>query len=128
MLLQSLRALYLASGGPGSIWKYFEALVRSTVLSGRFACGFRTHLHFADVGMISRRTSSVPKKDVVSPDCSTVIRGTPRLVAGAPRLVVGAPRCSQVQLKASVSVQSTLGFDHPGILVRQLSHTPRGFE
>jgi len=26
------------------------------------------------------------------PDCSTVIRGAPRLVAGAPRLVVSAPR------------------------------------
>ena len=25
------------------------------------------------------------------PDCSTVIRGAPRIVAGAPRLVVGAP-------------------------------------
>jgi len=36
------------------------------------------------------------------PDCSTVVRGAPRLVAGAPspvagtpRLVTGAPRCSQ---------------------------------
>jgi hypothetical protein len=66
------------------------------------------------------------------PDFSTVIwgaprlvAGAPRLVAGAPRLVIGAPRCSQVHLKASASVQSTLGFDHPGILVRQLSDTPR---
>jgi len=29
------------------------------------------------------------------PDCSTVIRGVPRLVVGAPRLVAGALRCSQ---------------------------------
>jgi len=50
MLLQSLRALFLASGGPGSIWNYMRAPVRSTGVSGRFACGFRTDLHFADVG------------------------------------------------------------------------------
>ena len=49
MLLQSLRALCFAPGGPGSIWKYIVALVRSTGVSGRFACGFRTNLHFADV-------------------------------------------------------------------------------
>ena len=53
------------------------------------------------------------------PDCSTVIQDAPRLVASA-------PRCSQLHLKATVSVQSTLKFDHPGILVRQLSDTPRG--
>jgi len=50
MLLQSLRALCKAPGGPGSIWKYLEALVRATGVSGRFACCFRTDLHFADVG------------------------------------------------------------------------------
>jgi len=49
MLLQSLRAHCKASGGPGSIWKYLEAQVRATGVSGRFACGFRTDLHFADV-------------------------------------------------------------------------------
>jgi len=49
MLLQSLRALCLAPGGPGSIWKNLEALVRATGVSGRCACGFRTDLHFADV-------------------------------------------------------------------------------
>jgi len=38
--------------------------------------------------MISRRTSSVPKEDVVFSDCSTVSRDAPRLVAGA-------LRCSQ---------------------------------
>jgi hypothetical protein len=49
MLLQSLRALCLAPGGPGSTWKYLEALVRSTGVSGRFACDFQTELHFAYV-------------------------------------------------------------------------------
>ena len=48
MLLQCLRALCEAPGGPGSIWKYLEALVRATGESGRFACGFRTDLYFAD--------------------------------------------------------------------------------
>jgi hypothetical protein len=49
MLLQSLRALCKPRGGAGSIWKYLEALVRATGVSGRFAYGFRTDLHFADV-------------------------------------------------------------------------------
>jgi len=49
MLWQSMRALYLAPGGPGSIWNYLGAPVRSTRVSRRFACGFRTDLHFADV-------------------------------------------------------------------------------
>jgi hypothetical protein len=48
MLLQSLRALCFAPGGPGSIWNYFGAPVRSTGVTGRVACGFRTDLHFAD--------------------------------------------------------------------------------
>jgi len=51
MLLQSLRALCFAPGGPGSIWNYLGAPVRTTGLSGRFACGFRTDLHFADEGI-----------------------------------------------------------------------------
>jgi hypothetical protein len=49
MLFQSLRALCLAPGGPGSIWNHLGAPVRSTGVSGMFACGFRTDLHFADV-------------------------------------------------------------------------------
>jgi len=48
-LLQSLRALCLAPGGSGSVWKYLEALVMSPGVSGRIACSFRTELHFADV-------------------------------------------------------------------------------
>jgi len=51
MLLQNLRALSKAPGGAGSIWKYFEALARATGVSGRFAYGFRTELHFADDGV-----------------------------------------------------------------------------
>jgi len=34
--------------------------------------------------------------------------------------------CFQVHLKSTGSVQSTLGFDHPGILVWQLWNNPRG--
>jgi len=48
MLLQSLRALYLAPGGYGSIQKYLEAMVRLPGVSGRIVCGFQTDLHFAD--------------------------------------------------------------------------------
>jgi len=57
MLLQSLRALCFAPGGPGSIWNYLRAPVRSTGVSGRFACGFRTDLHFADVKSRSAATN-----------------------------------------------------------------------
>jgi len=49
MLLQSLRALCEAPRGPGCIWKYLEAILRATGVSGRFACGFCTDLHFANV-------------------------------------------------------------------------------
>ena len=48
MILQSLRARFKAPGGAGSIWKYLEALVRATGVSGRVAYGFRTELHCAD--------------------------------------------------------------------------------
>jgi len=57
MLLQSLRALYLAPGKPGSIWIYFRAPVRSTGGSGRIGCGFRTDLHCADVLHITSNSS-----------------------------------------------------------------------
>jgi hypothetical protein len=49
MLLQSLSVLCKAPGGDGSIWKYLEALVWATGVSGRFVFGFQTELHFADV-------------------------------------------------------------------------------
>jgi len=63
---------------------------------------------------------------VVLPGLSLALPGAPRLVVSSNRLVAGVPRCSQVHLKATALVQSTLGFDHPRILVRQLSDTPRG--
>jgi len=56
MLFQSLRALCLAPRGPGSIWNHLGELVRSTGVSGRFACGFWTDLHFTDVVSSSRRS------------------------------------------------------------------------
>jgi len=49
ILLQSPRALCNAPGGAERMWKYLEALVRATGVSGRFAYGFWTELHFADV-------------------------------------------------------------------------------
>ena len=49
MLLQSLKALRQAPGGAGSIWKYLESLARASGVFWRFASGFRTELHLADV-------------------------------------------------------------------------------
>jgi hypothetical protein len=48
ILLQSLRALCLAAGGPESIRIYSDVLVRLTGVCGRLVCGFRTDLHCAD--------------------------------------------------------------------------------
>jgi hypothetical protein len=48
MLLQSLRALCKAPGGAASIWKYLEALVSATRVSGRLQYSFQTDFHFAD--------------------------------------------------------------------------------
>jgi len=61
MLLQSPRALCLAPGRSGSIWKYLEALVRSAGVSGRIACCFRTDLHFADVLEYGDISTNVPQ-------------------------------------------------------------------
>jgi len=49
IILQSLRALYFAPVGPGSIWKNLEALVRSTEVSKYIACGFQKNSNFAHV-------------------------------------------------------------------------------
>jgi len=68
MLFQSLRALCLAPGGPGSIWNHLGALVRSTGVSGRVACGFRTDLHFADVCTFPHFLSGLP-----SATCNCII-------------------------------------------------------
>jgi hypothetical protein len=38
----------LSSREPGSIWNYLGVQVRSAGVPGRFACDFRTDLHFAD--------------------------------------------------------------------------------
>jgi len=72
------------------------------------------------------RSQASRRRYQVLPGMSPALPGALRLVVGAPRLVAGAPRYSQVHLKATASVQLTVGFDHPGILVRQLSDTPRG--
>jgi len=49
MLWQRLREPSLAPGEAASIWNYLGAPVRSSGVCRRFACGFRTDLHFADV-------------------------------------------------------------------------------
>jgi hypothetical protein len=65
MLLRSLRALCFAPGGPGSIWNYLGAPVRSTGVSGSFACGFRTDLHFADTG--APPPEDTPEQETIDP-------------------------------------------------------------
>jgi len=60
MLLQSLRALCKVPGGAGSIKKYSKALARATGVSGRFAYGFQTELHFTDEVAICAENVVVP--------------------------------------------------------------------
>jgi len=75
MLLQSLRALCLAPGGSGSVWKYLEALVRLPGVSGRIAWGFRTELHFADEDAhlkIIRKTGSRKNKKQHAVGCEYI--------------------------------------------------------
>jgi hypothetical protein len=66
------------------------------------------------------------------PGVSSALSGLSPALPGAPLVVIRPPICSQifrwcsqVHLKAAASVQSTPGFAHPGIPVRQLPHTPR---
>jgi len=60
MRLQSLRALYFARRGPGSIRKFSAVLVRSTGVSGRFGSGFQTGLRFTDVPILVSLLDSFP--------------------------------------------------------------------
>jgi hypothetical protein len=53
MLLQTRKLLCQAPEGARSILKYLEALARATGVSGRFAYGLLTELHFVD-GLIFR--------------------------------------------------------------------------
>jgi len=52
MHLQSQWGLCVAPGGPGSIGNYFDALVRSTGVSGRLVYCSQINLHFADLGLV----------------------------------------------------------------------------
>jgi len=62
MILQSLRALCLAPGGPRSIWNSLGAPVRSAGVTGMYGCGFRTDLHFADVQRNHMHIRTAPTK------------------------------------------------------------------
>jgi len=88
------------------------------------------------VAMILRRATAVfTKKTLFFPGCSVVIllarpnlspaiSGAPRLVVGPPKLVTGSPRCSQLHLVATALVQSTLGFDHAGMVLAEVRGYP----
>ena len=49
------------------IWNYLGPLVRSTRVSGRFACGFQTILYFADDDWVMKVVQRVLKPCVL--DC-----------------------------------------------------------
>jgi hypothetical protein len=56
MLLMSFRAIWFPTERSRSNWKYLEALVRFTRVSGRFGWGYRTDLHFAKEGIPATKT------------------------------------------------------------------------
>jgi hypothetical protein len=58
MLLQSLRTICTTAGEPRSIWQYLGGLALFTGVSGRFACNFRTDLHFADIWNLAEALKS----------------------------------------------------------------------
>jgi len=94
MLLQSLRALCKAPGGSGSIWKYLEALVRATGVSGRFACGFRTDLHFAGASSLNNSRVADITQCVASTPSATLRQSinTPTATPGTSSHSTPAPR------------------------------------
>lgn len=57
MILDSLRAYCKTPGGPGSILRCSNELVRATGVSGRIVYGVGTNLHFANVGIQSSERS-----------------------------------------------------------------------
>jgi len=59
------------------------------------------------------------------PGLSPVIPGTPLVVTRFPICSQSCHQCSKIYLKANAFVQSTLGFNHPGILIWHLPNTPR---
>jgi len=56
-----MTALSDMPGGPGRIWNYLQALVRSTGVSGRFAYGTQTDIHLADLWVIGHRLCTLVK-------------------------------------------------------------------
>jgi len=61
-LAQSESILKGSSGG-WNIWKYLEALARATGVSERFAYGFRTKLHSADVPLADHEVLIPPSSN-----------------------------------------------------------------
>jgi len=92
--------------------------------------------------MISRRTSSVSKEDVVflrllycdsrcsqtCRRCSQVCRRCSQVFPGAPRLVVGAPSYSESRQECPCSVWYSPEIDASKFTLHILSGTPGGFQ
>jgi hypothetical protein len=75
MLVQSLRALSLSPGGPGSIWKYLDALVSSTGVSGRHVCGLQADVNFLMLRWSSGRVTSATDMKIALSQWSAEVTG-----------------------------------------------------
>jgi len=72
MLLQSLTALCNAPGGAGSIWKYLEALVRATGVSGRLAYISKMYFSLWKTPVVSERIWSANLEASISGEYQTL--------------------------------------------------------
>jgi len=121
MLWQSLSTLCKAPGGAGSIWKYLEAVVRATRVSGRFAYSFRTELHFPDV---------VPRSNLLCPQSSTFcVDPAPACDASSSSSAHTsspfAPSYPLTSLVARSNLSSSVTGRHRQLAVGMASHTSR---
>jgi hypothetical protein len=71
-----------------------------------------------------RKFRVLPDMLLELPGILPVLAGAPRHLVSTPGRVTGTPRCSQIHLQVTASVLYPLGFDHCGILVRQLIDSP----
>jgi hypothetical protein len=101
MVWQSLRALCKAPRGLGSIWMYLKAVVWATRVAGRFACGFWTDLHVADVANLV----TVTKTNTIHEMHFSY--GTLRATGVRIRCQVSYRACAQVSAALNVSRRPT---------------------
>jgi len=91
ILLQCLSTHCSAPGRPGSIWKYLEALVRSTRVSRRFVW---PSAKFESVWMPHTYLPDVPVNLTSALNLSQMLPDSPGGKPSALRLIKSIPRCS----------------------------------